>query len=73
MKSADIDTNTFSAHSTRGASTSKAKQVGVSALGILKAANWSSTSTFCRFYHGPLNSGLFGSEVLREQQSIKHW
>ena len=73
MKSAGIDTNTFSAHSTRGAATSKAKRVGVSTSDILKAANWSSSSTFCRFYHRPLYTGRFGSGVLRQQQTLKHW
>ena len=45
----DINTQHFSAHSTRGAATSKAKFVGVSTKDILKAANWSSSSTFTRF------------------------
>lgn len=65
MKLAGIDTDKFSAHSTRGASTSKAKQVGVSTTDILKAANWTTASTFCRFYHRPINSGKFGSSVLK--------
>ena len=69
-KLAGIDMNTFSAHCTRGASTSKAKLVGVSMSDILKAANWSSTSTFCHFYHRLLNIGLFGSGVL---PTLKHW
>ena len=60
MSSAGIDTNVFSAHST-----SKAQMVGVSTTDILKAANWSSTSTFCRFYHRPVNSEQFGLGVLR--------
>jgi len=41
-----IDTNTFSAHSTCGAATSKAKAVGLPVREILKAANWSLSSTF---------------------------
>ena len=65
MSSAGIDTKVFSAHSTRGAATSKAKSAGVSTGDILKAANWSTTSTFCRFYHRPVNSGKFGRGVLR--------
>ena len=65
MNSAGIDTNIFSAHSTQGAATSKAKSAGVSTGDILKAANWSTTSTFCRFYHRPVNSGKFGRGVLR--------
>ena len=65
MDSAGIDTKVFSAHSTRGAATSKAKSAGVSTGDILKTANWSTTSTFCRFYHRPVNSGKFGRGVLR--------
>ena len=67
MHSAGIDTNIFSAHSTRGAATSKAKSAGVSAGDILKAANWSSTSTFSRFYHRPIDSGQFGRGVLKKR------
>ena len=46
MRTAETDTNVFSAHSTRGAVTSKAKLAGVSTGDILKAANWSTTSMF---------------------------
>ena len=67
MHSAGIDTNIFSAHSTRGAATSKAKSAGVSAGDILKAANWSSTSTFSCFYHRPIDSGQFGRGVLKKR------
>ena len=65
MEASGIDTATFSAHSTRGASTSKAKSAGVSMADILKAANWTSSSTFCRFYCRPVNSTEFGQGVLR--------
>ena len=51
MKEAGIDTSTFTAHSTWGAATSQAKVVGVPMADILKAVNWSSSSTFCRFYN----------------------
>ena len=49
MHQAGIDTEVFSAHSTRGATTSKARLLGVSLRDIVKAANWNSTSTFSRF------------------------
>ena len=68
MKKAGINTDAFSAHSARGAATSKAKAVGVATVDILKAASWSSTSTFCRFYHRPINNGQFGLGVLRRRQ-----
>ena len=69
MEKAGIDITTFSAHSTRGAATSKAKMAGVSTGDILKAASWSSSSTFCRFYHRPVNNGHFGLGVLTKHQS----
>ena len=49
MQRAGIDTEAFSAYSTRGAATSKAKMVGVFLGDIITAANYSSTSTFSRF------------------------
>ena len=67
MKAAGINTDMFSAHSTRGASTSKANTLGVLSADILKAANWSSTSTFWRFYHRPTHSASFGRTVLQRQ------
>ncbi|CAN7982324.1 unnamed protein product, partial [Ixodes hexagonus] len=47
---AGIDTKVFKAHSTRGASTSKAFQAGVPLSEILEAVDWSSANTFNRFY-----------------------
>ena len=41
-----IDTSTFGAHSVRGASSSAAASAGISTSDILKAAGWSSESTF---------------------------
>ena len=49
MKEAGVDTDIFTAHSTRGASMSRAKPVRISSADILKAANWSSGSTFHGF------------------------
>ena len=65
MSQAGIDTSIFTAHSTRGAATSKAKTLGVSLADILKAASWSSSSTFTRFYHRPIHGQHFGRSVLR--------
>ena len=42
--------NTFSAHSVRAASTSKAKTNLVPVDNILKVAGWSNAETFARFY-----------------------
>jgi len=50
LKSAGIDTSKFSAHSTRGASASRAVKIGVPIDNILGTAHWSRESTFTRFY-----------------------
>ena len=42
---AGIDTSIWTAHSIRGASTSKALKVGVSVQSILESANWKSVGT----------------------------
>ena len=73
MEKAGIDVSIFSAHSTRGAATSKAKAAGVSVPEILKAADWSTSSTFIRFYHRPVRtSGLkFGQGVLAQRCTLE--
>ena len=48
---AGIDTTVFKGHSTRSASTTKALSQGVSIEEILKTAQWSSESTFRKFYY----------------------
>lgn len=45
----------FSAHSTRGASTSKASKY-TDMDTVLKSAGWSNTRTFDKFYHKPLSA-----------------
>ena len=51
---AGIDIEKYSLHSTRSASTSKAKIKGVSLTEINKAAGWKETSTFRTFYDKPI-------------------
>lgn len=52
---AGIDINTFSAHSTRHASTSLAASKGISLEEIRRTAGWSrSSETFARFYNRPI-------------------
>ena len=70
MTLSGIDTGIFSAHSTRGAAISKARAAGVSIPDILRAADWSSVSTFKRFYHRPVHSSEFGWVVLGSMQPI---
>ena len=51
LGSEGIDTNLFTAHSTRAASTCKAKVKGISLEDILKRGNWSNESTWQKHYH----------------------
>ena len=44
-----FDTNVFTAHSTRSASSSAAADSGITASDILEAADWSSESIFRKF------------------------
>ena len=53
LTEAGIDTGIFKAHSIRGASSSKAAVSGITTADILQAADWSSESTFQKFYHHP--------------------
>ena len=53
LQQVGINTQTFSPHSTRSASVSKAV-VSVSADAILKTAGWSSESTFRKYYKKPV-------------------
>ena len=53
LSRAGIDTNIFKAHSVRGASASSARNKGISLEDILRLADWSTDSTFRRFYYRP--------------------
>ena len=58
----------FSAHSTRGTSTSTAAAAGITIPEILEQAGWSNESTFEGFYHQPSQdvnkAASFGCAVL---------
>ena len=56
LQDSGIDTDSFSAHSTRAAATSAAKRKGLAMADILKMAGWSRVSTFERFYFKPTPS-----------------
>ena len=64
IQAAGIDTAIFKAHSVRAASTSAAASLGISTNEILEAADWSTNSTFQRFYYKPTHSSAFGKAVL---------
>lgn len=65
LASSGVDTSTFSAHSTRHASTSAAKAAGVSVDTIRKMAGWTqSSTTFAKFYHRQITDvGNFAKAV----------
>ena len=50
LRVSGVNTDTFTAHSCRAASTSKAMSSGVALDVILKAGQWSTDSTFYKFY-----------------------
>ena len=60
----------FTAHSTRGAATSKASAAGISIPDIHKRADWSSASMFKKFYHRPITPSKFGQAVLSGRESV---
>jgi integrase len=64
-----VDTDVFSAHSTRSAAVTAAKQASVPINTILSAAGWQSSSTFARFYDKPINKENFGARILRNYSS----
>ena len=64
LESAGIDTSIFKGHSTRSASTSKARSRGVPLEEVVKMADWSGTSTFKRFYYRPTFYQTYARAVL---------
>ena len=70
MAGSGVDTDQFKAHSTRGASTSKAAALGLSCMEILKMAKWKRKSTFLKHYHKSIvpfegeKASKFGAVVL---------
>ena len=68
LNDAGIDISTYSAHSSRAAATSHAKQQGLSLSEIMKTAGWTSSSVFERFYHKPKEQmESFGEVVLKNK------
>ena len=64
-----INTESFSAHSTRGAVSSAVARAGVAFKDIMNAADWANESTSKKFYHKPEFSASFGRGVLGLQAS----
>ena len=69
LASAGIDTGHFKAHSTRAASASAAKSVGVSTKDIMSTADWSRENTFTKFYHKTIMQPTFGQAVLSKHST----
>ena len=64
LVAAGIDTSKYSAHSTRSASTSAAKEHSNSITTIMKSAGWSQESTFSKFYSKLVKpQEIFGAEL----------
>ena len=65
---AGVDSSVFSAHSTRGAASSKAAWIGVPVDAILEAADWSRPSTFSRFYRRDIGRPDVAEAVFNSSQ-----
>ena len=64
LKMSGIDISTFTAHSTRGTSTSATADSGITTSNILKAADWSTESVFRKFYYQPTHDTSYNCTVL---------
>ena len=62
---AGVDTNIFKAHSVRGASSTAASEKGVHIKDILRTADWSTDSTFRRFYYRPSHENGYAQTLLQ--------
>ena len=52
---AGVDIDTYKAHSTRAAASSKAKSMGLPIEEVIAKGNWSNKSMFEKFYHKPID------------------
>ena len=65
LKLGGIDTDRFKSHSTRGASASAAKAMGMSLNAVLRNASWKDAKSFARFYHKTIeNPGAVQRAIL---------
>ena len=61
---AGIDTGIFKAHSVRGAAATSSFNMGIPLQDILNLADWSTDSTFRRFYYKPTNQPLVARSLI---------
>ena len=66
IQAAGIDSSVFKAHSTRAASTSSAAKNNLPLADILKMGDWSSPSTFQKFYYKPIIDSSYARTVLNK-------
>ena len=66
IAAAGIDSTIFKAHSTRAASTSAAAKKHLPLDDILKMGDWTSPSTFQRFYYKPTIDDTYAKTVLAQ-------
>lgn len=64
LKQSGINTDEFTCHSTRAASTSCVKAAGLNLQQIMKSAGWSNSTTFAKYYDKQITSENFSSTVL---------
>ena len=69
LSDAGVDTALYSAHSTRGASASKAISAGISIESILRTGSWASECVFSRHYNRPINKETFGEVILARESN----
>lgn len=69
LKMSGIDVSVFTAHSTRGASSSAAADSGITTGDILKTADWSTESVFRKFYYRSSRDPSYGRAVLSRRSS----
>ena len=65
-----IDTDKFTSHSTRAASTSCVKAVGLNLQQIMKSAGWSNSTTFAKLYDKHIGGDNFGTTVQHCQKLL---
>ena len=68
LSDSGIDTDIFSAHSCRAASTSATKQAGMNLSEIIKSAGWSNERTFAKHYECETYSQNFGDFVFKNKK-----
>ena len=69
LNKAGLDLTIFTPHSTRSASTTKAKTANIPLSTILKTAGWSRESTFAKYYNKQISDeGVFADAIRQQSQ-----